>query len=107
MFAMLTGATMSLLVRTAILTRLATPTGSATTFGPATRRAIRRPHPLSVHPIHDPVELFDDAIETAGGVTCLGGMLVHRSLLGRPHVMNSTRHDGEHRHTSRNRQPVQ
>ena len=107
MFAMLTGATMSLLVRTAILTRLFAPTWSTTTFGSATRRAIRRPHPLSVHPIHDPVELFDDAIETAGGVTSLRGMLMHRPFLGRPHVMNSTRHDGEHRHTSRDRQPVQ
>ena len=107
MFTMLTGATMSLLVRTAILTWLFTPTASPTTSRAALRRAIRRPHPLSVHSIYDPVELFDDAIETAGGVSCLGGMLVHRPFFGRPHRMHPARHDGEHRHTSRDRQPFQ
>jgi hypothetical protein len=107
MFAMLTGATMSLLVRTAILTRLFTPTASPTTSRASLRRAIRRPHPLSVHPIHDLVEFFDDAIETAGGVSCLGGMLMHRPLLGCPHIMNPARNNGEHRHTSRDRQPFQ
>jgi hypothetical protein len=107
MFTMLTGATLPILALVPMLFILFTPTGSATTSRAALRRAIRRPHPLSVHSIYDPVELFDDAIETAGGVSCLGGMLVHGPFFGRPHRMHPARHDGEHRHTSRDRQPFQ
>jgi hypothetical protein len=90
-----------------MLFMLVTSPGSATTSRAALRRAIRRPHPLSVHPIHDPVELFDDAIETAGGVSCLGGMLVQSPFFGRPHSMHPARYDGERSHTSRDRQPFQ
>jgi len=90
-----------------MLFMLVTSPGSATTSRAALRRAIRRPHPLSVHPIHNTVELFDDAIETAGSVSSLGGMLMHRPFFGRPHSMHPARHYGEHRHTSRDRQPFQ
>jgi len=107
MFAMLTGATMSLLVRTAILTRLFTPTGSTTTSRAALWRAIRRPHPLSVHPIHDPVELFDDSIQTTGSVAPFGSPVIRRPLFSRSHKMHSAGNDGKHRHTPRHSQPFQ
>jgi len=90
-----------------MLTVLVTPTGPATTSWPTLRRAIRWPHPIGMHPIHDPIELFDDAIETAGGVTCLGGVFMHRPFVGRPHIMDPSSDDGEHRHASRDRQPFQ
>jgi hypothetical protein len=90
-----------------MLFMLVTPTGSPATSRASLRRAIRRPHPLSVHPIHGPIELFDDAIETAGSVSCLGGMLVQLPFFGRPHSMHPARYDGERSHTSRDRQPFQ
>jgi hypothetical protein len=110
MFAWLIGTTMAGLAMPTMptmLVALLTPTRPATTSRPTLRRAIRWPHPLGVHPIHDPVELFDDAIETAGGITWLGDMLRHRPFFGRPHIMNPASDDGEHRQASGDRQPFQ
>jgi hypothetical protein len=97
--------TMSIMLT--MLVALFTPTGPATTSRPTLRRAIRWTHPLGLHPIHDSIELFDDAIETAGGVACLGGMLRHRPFLGRPHIMNPASDADEHRQASGDRQPFQ
>jgi hypothetical protein len=90
-----------------VLTMFFTPTGSATTSRPALRRAIRWRHPISLHPIDDSVELFDDPIQTAGSIAPFGCPFILRPFLGRSHKMHTTRNDGNRRHAPRHSQPFQ
>ena len=77
-----------------------------TLTGAAMRRVIRGPHPLGVHPVHDPVELFDDAVETAGRVVGSRGPLVGLRVLRPPREMKPARHGPHERQTSSQGEPV-
>jgi hypothetical protein len=90
-----------------VLTMLFTTTGTATTSRPTLRRAIGWPHPLGLHPVDDPVELFDDLIQTTGSVAPFGSPVIRRPLFSRSHKMHSAGNDGKHRHTPRHSQPFQ
>ena len=55
-----------------MLTTFTTPVGAAVTawamLSTAVMRRPRRAHPLGAHPVDDAVELFNDPIESAGGI---------------------------------------
>jgi len=103
----LTGPAVPGLAGATVLTILSTTTRSATTSRPALRWAIRWRHPLGLHPIDDPVELFDDPIKTAGCIASFGRPFIRRPFLSRPHKMHPARNNGDHRHTPRHSQPCQ
>lgn len=101
-----TRASGAMFARAAVLALLARPPRSATVSAAALRRP-RRAHSLSVHPVDDAVELFNDSIETARGIVACRGPLGNRSLLGSTCEMNSARHGPEHHHTPGHGQPFQ
>jgi len=74
------------------------------TVSTATRRRPKWPHPLGAHPVHDAVELFDDSIKPAGGVT-FRCPLIRRPFLGSPREMHPASHGPQHHHTPGHGQP--
>jgi hypothetical protein len=62
-------------------------------------------HPLGAHPVDDAVELFNDSIETAGGIVACCSPLIGRPFLGSPREMNPASHRPKHHHTPGHGQP--
>jgi hypothetical protein len=74
---------------------------------PMVRRRNGGAHPLSVHAVHDAIELFDDPIEAAGRIVACRSPLGNRPVLRSPREMNPARHGSQHHHTSGHGQPFQ
>jgi len=104
---MLTALTIFTTLFWSTLTTLAGPTSATWATWAAVLRPVGRAPAFGLHPINDPVKLFDQPVEPAGRVARLQTPLRGGPLVGPPRKMHSACHARQHNQRPSHGQPFQ